>query len=183
MTARTLLIGLSLSVLVLFVLSLLTGPAGFGPGESVSALLTGQGDAVTLVMREIRLPRAILAVLVGASLGLSGAALQGYLRNPLAEPGLIGVSGSAALGAVIALQTGFAASFALALPFAALTGALIAVLLILALAGPRGRIADVDPCWHRDLRPCRRVDVAGPQPLAQPLRRVGDGVLDARLAG
>jgi iron complex transport system permease protein len=89
-------------------------------------------------MREIRLPRAILAVMVGASLGLSGAALQGYLRNPLAEPGLIGVSGSAALGAVIALQTGFAASFALALPVAALTGALIAVLLILALAGPRG---------------------------------------------
>jgi iron complex transport system permease protein len=93
---------------------------------------------VTLVMREIRLPRAILAVMVGASLGLSGAALQGYLRNPLAEPGLIGVSGSAALGAVIALQTGFAASFALALPTAALSGALIAVLLILALAGPRG---------------------------------------------
>jgi iron complex transport system permease protein len=58
-------------------------------------------------MREIRLPRAILAVMVGASLGLSGAAMQGYLRNPLAEPGLIGVSGSAALGAVIALQTGF----------------------------------------------------------------------------
>jgi iron complex transport system permease protein len=76
--------------------------------------------------------------MVGASLGLSGAALQGYLRNPLAEPGLIGVSGSAALGAVIALQTGFAASFALALPLAALAGALVAVLLILVLAGPRG---------------------------------------------
>ncbi|MCU4652228.1 iron ABC transporter permease [Roseibacterium sp. SDUM158016] len=125
-------------VAALFLLSLLTGPAGFGPGESLHALLTGQGEAVALVMREIRLPRAILAVMVGASLGLSGAALQGYLRNPLAEPGLIGVSGSAALGAVIALQTGVAASFALALPLAALTGSLVAVLLILALAGPRG---------------------------------------------
>jgi iron complex transport system permease protein len=129
---------MSALVAVLFMLSLLTGPAGFGPGESLTALLTGRGEAVTLVMREIRLPRALLAVMVGASLGLSGAALQGYLRNPLAEPGLIGVSGSAALGAVIALQTGFAATFALALPLAALAGALVAVLLILALAGPRG---------------------------------------------
>jgi iron complex transport system permease protein len=137
-TSRALFFTLTLVVAALFTLSLLTGPAGFGPGESLRALLTGQGEAVSLVMREIRLPRAILAVMVGASLGLSGAALQGYLRNPLAEPGLIGVSGSAALGAVIALQTGFAASFALALPTAALSGALIAVLLILALAGPRG---------------------------------------------
>lgn len=129
---------LGLTVAILFVLSLLVGPAGFGIADSLRALFTGEGEAVTLVMREIRLPRAILAVMVGLSLGLSGAALQGYLRNPLAEPGLIGVSGSAALGAVIALQTGFAAAFALALPMAALTGALIAVLLILALAGPRG---------------------------------------------
>lgn len=129
---------LALLVVLLFMVSLLTGPAGFGPGESLRALISGQGDAVTLVMREIRLPRTILGVLVGASLGLSGAALQGYLRNPLAEPGLIGVSGSAALGAVIVLQTGIAASFALALPLAALAGALVATLLILALAGPRG---------------------------------------------
>lgn len=123
---------------VLFIASLLTGPAGFGLRDSLSALITGHGEAVTLVMREIRLPRAILAMMIGASLGLSGAALQGYLRNPLAEPGLIGVSGSAALGAVLALQTGVAASFALALPLTALSGAVIAVLLILALAGPRG---------------------------------------------
>ena len=129
---------LTLVSMALFMVSLLTGPAGFGLGESLQALVTGQGEAVTLVMREIRLPRAILAVMVGASLGLSGAALQGYLRNPLAEPSLIGVSGSAALGAVIAMQTGFAAAFALALPLSALAGAVIAVLLILMLAGPRG---------------------------------------------
>lgn len=138
MSARTLLVALISLVLALFMMSLLTGPAGFGPGESLRALVAGQGDAVALVMREIRLPRAILAVMVGVSLGLSGAALQGYLRNPLAEPGLIGVSGAAALGAVIALQTGVAAGAALALPGAALAGALIAVLLLLALAGPRG---------------------------------------------
>lgn len=64
--------------------------------------------------------------------------MQGYLRNPLAEPGLIGVSGSAALGAVLSIQTGLSAAFALALPLSALAGALAAVLLLLALAGPRG---------------------------------------------
>ncbi|MCT4684363.1 MAG: iron ABC transporter permease [Roseicyclus sp.] len=135
---RALFPALAALTLALALLSLLTGPAGFGIGDSLRALLTGQGEAITLVMREIRLPRVLLAIMVGASLGLSGAALQGYLRNPLAEPGLIGVSGSAALGAVIALQTGAAAAFALALPLAALTGATVAVLLILMLAGPRG---------------------------------------------
>jgi ABC-type cobalamin transport system permease subunit len=89
-------------------------------------------------MREIRLPRALLGALIGAGLGLAGAALQGYLRNPLAEPGLVGVSGSAALGAVLAIHTGLAAAFTLALPVAALAGAGVGVLLILMLAGPRG---------------------------------------------
>jgi iron complex transport system permease protein len=125
-------------VAVLFVASLLVGPAGLGFGESLHALVTGQGEAVVLVMREIRFPRAVLGLLVGAVLGLSGAAMQGFLRNPLAEPGLIGVSATAALGAVLALQTGVAAMFALALPLAALTGAAVSVLVILGLAGPRG---------------------------------------------
>ncbi|MBF9029383.1 iron chelate uptake ABC transporter family permease subunit [Rhodobacterales bacterium HKCCE3408] len=133
-----LLLILVLIVAALFALSLLVGPAGFGPAQSLDALLTGRGEAVALVMREIRLPRALLGAMVGASLGLSGAALQGYLRNPLAEPGLIGISSSAALGAVIALQTGLAAAFAAALPLAALAGALVAVLLVFLLAGPRG---------------------------------------------
>lgn len=130
--------GLSALVAALFVASLLIGPAGFGPADSLRALIAGDGAAVSLVMREIRLPRALLAVMVGVSLGLSGAALQGYLRNPLAEPGLIGVSGAAAFGAVISLQTGIAASFALALPLSALLGALVSVLLLLLLAGPHG---------------------------------------------
>lgn len=131
-------LSLLMIVAALFGLSVLIGPAGLSLGDTLRALLLGQGEAATLVMREIRLPRAILAVLVGASLGLSGAAMQGFLRNPLAEPGLIGVSGSAALGAVIVLQAGLAAAWWLALPLAALTGALLSVLLILLLAGPRG---------------------------------------------
>ncbi|MCF8512188.1 MAG: iron ABC transporter permease [Rhodobacteraceae bacterium] len=123
---------------LLFAASLLVGPAGLGLSESLKALLTGQGGAVVLVMQEIRLPRALLGLMTGAALGLSGAAMQGYLRNPLAEPGLIGVSATAALGAVLSLQTGLAGLFALALPLSALAGATVAVLLILVLAGPRG---------------------------------------------
>lgn len=130
-----LLIGL---VVALFMASLLIGPAGLGLAESLRALVTGEGGQVVLVMQEIRLPRAVLGLCVGAALGLSGAAMQGFLRNPLAEPGLIGVSSTAALGAVLALQTGLAAAFTLALPLAALAGAGLSVVLILGLAGPRG---------------------------------------------
>ncbi|MFN3937243.1 MAG: FecCD family ABC transporter permease [Gemmobacter sp.] len=133
-----LLVLLGLIVAALFGASLLTGPAGAGVGESLAALVRGEGEALVLVMRELRLPRALLGLLVGAALGLSGAALQGYLRNPLAEPGLIGVSPAAALGAVLAIQTGLAAAFALALPLAAVTAAALAVLLLIGLAGPRG---------------------------------------------
>jgi iron complex transport system permease protein len=120
-----------------FCVSLLVGPAGVGPLESLQALWTGDG-ATGLILREIRLPRALLGVMVGAALGLSGAAMQGFLRNPLAEPGLIGVSASAALGAVIALQAGLGAIGAYFVPLSALAGAVCSVGLILLLAGPRG---------------------------------------------
>lgn len=130
--------GLGLMVGLLTLASLLIGPAGFSIADSLAALFDGTGDAVSLVMQEIRLPRALLAIMVGISLGLSGAALQGYLRNPLAEPGLIGVSSSAALGAVVTLQTGLAAQVMFALPFFGLFGAGVAVVLLLLLAGPRG---------------------------------------------
>jgi iron complex transport system permease protein len=135
---RAVLPALGALVAALFMASLLIGPAGLGLGQSLAALFRGEGEAVVMVMRDIRLPRAILGLAVGGALGLSGAAMQGFLRNPLAEPGLIGVSSTAALGAVIALQTGAAAAFALALPLAALAGATLSALLILLMAGPRG---------------------------------------------
>ena len=125
-----LLAALGALVAALFAASLAIGPAG-------AAFWQG-GEAASLILREIRLPRAVLGAMIGAALGLAGAAMQGYLRNPLAEPGLIGVSPAAALGAVIALQTGIAAAHVLILPGMALAGAGVAVALMVALAGPRG---------------------------------------------
>ena len=110
-----------------FLASLWTGSNGFG--------LPDKSDAARLVLIEIRLPRAILGFLVGAALGLSGAALQGYLRNPLAEPGILGISSGAALGAVTAIHSGLAGRIALALPLGGLTGAALAAVAIVVLAG------------------------------------------------
>jgi iron complex transport system permease protein len=115
---------------VAFLLSLATGPSGFG--------FSLRGEAGAIIFKEIRLPRAILGALVGGALGLSGAALQGYLRNPLAEPSLVGVSGGAALGAVLAIHLGLAAAFAFALPLGGLAGAAVAMLAVVALAGVHG---------------------------------------------
>ncbi|OQW80134.1 MAG: ABC transporter permease [Proteobacteria bacterium ST_bin14] len=91
-------------------------------------------DPRWLIILELRLPRTVLAAVVGAGLGLSGAAMQGYLRNPLADPGLFGVSSGAALGAVISLYFGFAAQ-AWLLPLFALAGAAGAMALLALLVG------------------------------------------------
>lgn len=113
---------------LLAALSLFVGPAGLGLPE----------HAARLILVEIRLPRTLLAILVGGALGLSGAVLQGYLRNPLAEPGVIGISGGAGLGAVLAIHSGAASVFALALPLGGLAGGAIAMLAVLLLAGREG---------------------------------------------
>ncbi len=107
--------------------SLLIGPSGIG--------LPRGSDAARLVFLEIRLPRALLGFLIGGALGLAGAVLQGYLRNPLAEPGLMGVSGGAALGAVTAIHSGAAGVLPLALPLGGLLGGGIATFAIMLLAG------------------------------------------------
>jgi iron complex transport system permease protein len=125
-----LLAGLAGLAILAFVLSLAVGPSGFGFGPV--------GEAGSLIFWEIRLPRALLGALVGATLGLAGAALQGYLRNPLAEPSLIGISGGAALGAVLTIHLGIAETLALALPIGGLLGALAAMLAVVALAGIHG---------------------------------------------
>ena len=105
----------------------------------VLAALTGQGTAGdTLVIWQIRLPRALAAFIVGGALGARGAALQGLLRNPLAEPGVLGVSASAVLGATLSLYFGLAAINPWVLPLAAIIGALLATGII-ALAAIKTR--------------------------------------------
>lgn len=93
------------------------------------------GDPLWSIVFELRLPRTLLALLVGAALGVSGAALQGYTRNPLADPGVLGVSSTAALGAVLTLYLGVAGSAPWMMPGAAMIGAGLGVALLLALAG------------------------------------------------
>ncbi|TPW32321.1 iron ABC transporter permease [Martelella alba] len=132
---RLVLTALCVLVLALFLASLTIGPAAIGFSASLKALFSRDGGAIMLIMQQVRLPRAILGLMIGATLGLSGAVLQGYLRNPLAEPGLLGISSSASLGAVIAIYTGLSAAFALALPLMALVFALGAVIIVRGLAG------------------------------------------------
>ena len=134
------LLGLAALAALLFLASLLTGVAPVPWRMSLEALFSASGSPMSIVMQEIRLPRAVLGLLVGGILGLSGAALQGLLRNPLAEPGIIGVSASASLGAVIAFYTGLTSIFPYVLPALAIGGALLAVLLMLALAGRAGDV-------------------------------------------
>ncbi len=97
------------------------------------------GDLQSLIVMELRLPRACVGAIVGASLGMAGAAMQGYLRNPLADPGLFGVSSSAALGAVVSLYFGFAVS-AWLLPIFALAGAGLGITALAILAGRSGSL-------------------------------------------
>ena len=112
-------------------LSLLAGRVWLDPWSTPNA---------ALILGELRLPRAVLAVVIGGGLGAAGAAMQGYLRNPLADPGLFGVAPGAALGAVTSLWFGYAASPYL-LPLFALTGAAGAMALLAAIAGRTGGIA------------------------------------------
>lgn len=127
------------AALAVFVLALFAGSAaiGYAPldiSAALADLIAGRASLPALVLSELRLPRAILGATVGFSLGITGAALQGLMRNPLADPGVVGVSGAAALGAVVAFYFGLSASFALALPLGGLIGAGIATAFLLMLA-------------------------------------------------
>lgn len=117
---------LAAGTLALALLSLAVGAAGFGI------------DVDPLILWQVRAPRTVLAVLVGAALALSGAVLQGLLRNRLADPGLLGLTGGASLGAVLAYYWGLSAAFALALPAGGLAGALLAASAVLAIAARAG---------------------------------------------
>ncbi len=128
---------LALAVAAVAVLSLGLGPVRIGPGQALLALGGWEGGPVGVIVREIRLPRALLAILIGGTLGLSGAALQGLMRNPLAAPSVFGAPQAAGLGAVAALYFGFVEAFSAALPAAAIAGAGLSVGLVVLVAGPR----------------------------------------------
>ena len=123
-----------LAALVLAVpLSLLAGRVWIDP------FTPGTGNAAVILM-QLRLPRAVLALVLGAGLGAAGAAMQGFLRNPLADPGLFGIAPGAALGAVLSFWTGYAASVWL-LPLFSLIGAGGAMALLALIAGREGGVA------------------------------------------
>jgi len=119
--------------MVAMMLSLLAGPVWVSPSGWLA------GDLPSLIITQLRLPRVCAGALIGAALGLSGAAMQGYLRNPLADPGLFGISACAALGAVSSLFLGLSGGWWL-LPLFALCGAMAGAALLAVIAGRSGSI-------------------------------------------
>ena len=128
-------------LLVLMIVSLLSGRVWLNPSEVWNGLFSSNAQLSSLIVTELRLPRTVLAVLVGATLGLSGAALQGFTRNPLAEPGLLGVSAGASFGAVIAIYFGISVFSAAAIPVCGLFGAAGAMALTFALGQGGGTVS------------------------------------------
>lgn len=126
---------LIISILLLFVWHIHSGPTELSINTALRDLLNGNSSTDALIFSEIRLPRALLAICIGISLALSGAALQGLLVNPLASPDLLGVSQSGVFAAVITLYYGLASLSWFIVPLAAMSGALIAVAFIFSLAG------------------------------------------------
>ncbi len=141
MPAGYLRLNISLAALValLALLSLTIGPAALPPRAALEALFVGDG-AAGIVVREIRLPRTILAILIGATLGLSGAALQGLLRNPLAEPAIFGAPQAAAAASSFVIAFGFVPATSLAVPVAGMAGAFLSVGGLVAIAGHRASL-------------------------------------------
>ncbi len=122
-------------VIVLALISLDIGPVKLSPLAVIDALFGGGSEVQQIIVREIRLPRTILGVAIGGILGLSGAALQGLLRNPLASPSLFGAPQSAAFGAVLVISLGVADVRSWALPVAAIAMAFASVFVLLGIAG------------------------------------------------
>jgi iron complex transport system permease protein len=115
--------------------SIATGYAPLNIGAAVQDLLHGRDSLSALVLLQLRIPRAVLGALVGFSLGISGAAMQGMLRNPLADPGITGVTSAAGFGAVVVFYFGLAGIAPLALPLGGVAGAILATLLLYGVAG------------------------------------------------
>lgn len=125
---------LAITLCILFVLSLLTGPAQLSLHDVATALASDHGVA-SIIVRDIRLPRTLLAAVIGATFGLAGASLQGLLRNPLAEPSLFGAPQAAAAAAAATMAFGLAPALSIAVPIAGIAGAMLSVGALIAIAG------------------------------------------------
>lgn len=132
---RLLLAALFVVMLATAAASLAIGYVNFSLSAAVLDVLSGTPTLGAVILEELRLPRTLLGLIVGFTLGLAGAAMQGFLRNPLAEPGIIGVSGAASLGAVLVFYFGLAGVFSFALPLGGIAGAVVAGIALFALAG------------------------------------------------
>ena len=130
----TLYSALTLLLVILSLASLKSGATNLSWHEVISGLMGSASDTTNVIVQELRAPRLLLAFLIGAGLGMSGAALQGLLRNPLADPGILGISSASGLGGVIAVYYGLTASFALALPVMAIAFGGIATLVLVIMA-------------------------------------------------
>ena len=125
---------LSILVVILLGASLAIGYVSLDLWQATRDAFRGEKTLAALVLVELRLPRALLGCFVGFSLGITGAALQGLMRNPLAEPGIIGISGAAAFGAVVVFYFGLAGALSLALPLGGIAGAAAATLVLYGLS-------------------------------------------------
>lgn len=135
MHSNRLLLGLSVLVAVLAVASLMVGTEPIALTNALADQFNNPDGTHAIIFREIRLPRMLIAAIIGASLGLCGAALQGLLQNPLASPGLVGSASGAALGAVSVLYFSNAIWHSQLIPVAGMAGSLVATLLVYLLAG------------------------------------------------
>jgi iron complex transport system permease protein len=134
---------LLLALVAISLAALAAGPSALAPAEVARALFGADesGPAADIVLR-VRLPRVLLAMLVGASLSVAGVLFQALLRNPLADPFVLGVSGGAALGGILVLTLGGAFGLGYgAVPPAAFAGAVLTTALLYAIAGTQGRVA------------------------------------------
>ncbi|MDE2655305.1 MAG: iron ABC transporter permease [Gemmatimonadota bacterium] len=125
---------LALAVIGAFALSVSFGASGLGPGDLLRALSGDADPTARAILLQLRLPRAALAALIGAALGITGCTFQALLRNPLAEPYVLGISGGAAVGAVAVLVTGLGVALPWMLPAGAFLGAVAAMMLVLEVA-------------------------------------------------
>lgn len=143
MKKGTLAVLLTVLMAAAVILGVRFGSVPLTTGEAVRALLGGGEETHRIIVLQLRLPRTLLGLLVGGGLAMAGATFQALLRNPLAEPYILGISGGASVGAVLVLSMGLVAAGSWVLPMAAFAGAVLAIVLVFRVATASGRAMDV----------------------------------------